>query len=63
MFRIDSTRATAFSDASIEEVDRVVPSEIEQIDEQVALIESFSQPFPLRERDMPVMNGEMDHYG
>jgi hypothetical protein len=58
-----ATRPTAFSEVSIEEVDVVVSSELEQIDEQVALIESFKQPFPLRERSKPVMEGEMDAYG
>jgi hypothetical protein len=60
-----ATRTTAaFSRTSIEEVDtHVALSEFEQIDEQVALIESFSQPYPLRVRDKPVMDGEMDSYG
>ena len=59
----DATRTTAFSDDSIEEVDAVASSELEQIDEQVALIESFSQPFPMQERGKPVTDGEMDSYG
>ena len=63
MHEADATRTTAFSDASIEEVDAVTFSEFEQLDEQVALIESFTQPFPLRERGSPVMDGEMDSYG
>lgn len=63
MYSADATRTTAFSDASIDEVDAGAFSEFEQIDEQVALIESFSQPFPLRERDKPVIDGEMDGYG
>ena len=58
-----ATRTTAFSEASIEEVDQVASSALEQINEQVALIESFSQPFPLQERDKTVMDGEMDAYG
>ena len=58
-----SHTTTAFSEASIEEVDSVTFLELEQIDEQVSLIESFSQPFPLRERGDPVMDGEMDAYG
>jgi len=58
-----ATRTTAFSDASIEEVNEVASIGLEQIDEQVALIESFTQPFPLRERCSPVMDGEMDSYG
>jgi hypothetical protein len=63
MHAADATRTTAFSDDSIEEVDVVAFSELELIDEQVALIESFSQPFPLQERDKTVMDGEMDSYG
>jgi hypothetical protein len=59
----DATRTTAFSGNSIEEVDPVAFSEIEQIDEQMALIESFQQPFPTRERGKPVTDGEMDSYG
>lgn len=59
----DASRTTAFSDTSIEKVDIVAFSELEQIDEQVALIESFTQPFPLRERDRPVVDGEMNSYG
>ena len=59
----DATRTPAFSDDSIEEVDAVASSELEQIDEQVALIESFSQPFPMQERVTPVIDGEMDAYG
>jgi hypothetical protein len=38
-------------------------SELEQSDEQVALIVSFKQPFPMQERDRPVMDGEMNSYG
>jgi hypothetical protein len=60
---IQIAETTVFSYASIEEVDAVAFSEFEQNDEQVALIESFTQPFPLRERDRPVMDGEMDSYG
>jgi len=63
MYAYCATRTTAFSEVSIEEVDAIAFSELEQIDEQVALIESFSQPFPTRERDKPVMDGEMDAYG
>ncbi len=63
MYSADATRRTAFSDDSIEEVNRVAFSEFEQIDEQVALIESFRQPFPLQEREEPVVDGEMDSYG
>jgi hypothetical protein len=58
-----ATRTTAFSEASIVEVETVACSGFGKIDEQVALIESFTQPFPLRERDRPVMDGEMDAYG
>jgi hypothetical protein len=63
MYRADARRTTAFSDDSIEEVDVVAFSELEQIDQQAALIESFTRPFPLRERDRPVTNGEWDSYG
>lgn len=63
MYSADATRRTAFSYDSIEEVNQVASSEFEHIDEQVALIESFTQPFPLRERDKPVIDGEMDSYG
>jgi len=48
MHAADATRTTAFSDDSIEEVDPVASSELEQMTKQVALIESFSQPFPCR---------------
>jgi hypothetical protein len=58
-----ATRTTAFSEASIEEVDTVTSPELEQIDEQAFLIESFRQPFPTRERGKPVTDGEMDSYG
>jgi hypothetical protein len=63
MYAYCATRTTAFSEVSIEEVDAVAFSELERMDEQPALIESFSQPFPLRERDGPVVDGEMDSYG
>ena len=63
MHAYSATRTTAFSEFSIEEVDAFAFTEIEQIDDQVALIESFTQPFPLRERDKPVMDGEMDGDG
>jgi hypothetical protein len=63
MHAADATRTTAFSDDSIEEVDPVASSELDQIDEQAALIESFSQPFPMQERGKPVLDGEMDSYG
>ena len=63
MHAADATRTTAFSDDSIEEVDVVAFSELELIDEQVALIESFKQPFPLRERGSTGVDGEMDSYG
>jgi len=58
-----ATRTTSFVEASIEEVHSVTLTEFHQIDEQVSLIESFSQPYPLRVRDKPVMDGEMDSYG
>jgi hypothetical protein len=60
---IHTARKVAFPDASIKEVETVALSEFVQIDEQVSLIESFTQPFPLRERGSPVMDGEMDSYG
>ena len=63
MYAYDAIRTTAFSEASIEEVDSVVLSDFEQIDEQVALIESFRKSYPLRERRTPVTDGEMDSYG
>ena len=63
MQSVDAARTTAFSEVSIEEVDAVAFSKLEQLDEQVALIESFTQSFPLRERGSPVMDGEMDSYG
>jgi len=59
----DASRTTAFPDTSIEEVDAVAFSELELNDEQVALIESFTQPFPMRERGRPVVDGEMNSYG
>ena len=58
-----ATRTTAFPEFSGEEVDAVAFSELEQTDEQVALIESFKQPFPMQERRRPVVDGEMDAYG
>jgi len=63
MYAYGATRATAFSEVSIEEVDPVGFPELEQIDNQVALIESFKQPFPMQERGSPVKDGEMDSYG
>ena len=63
MYTVAAARTLAFSETSIEEVDAVAFSEFDQLDEQVALIESFRQPFPLRERDKPVLDGEMDAYG
>ena len=63
MYAYCTTRTTAFSEDSIEEVDAVAFSELEQIDEQVALIESFRQSYPLRARNETVMDGEMDAYG
>jgi hypothetical protein len=63
MFPVDPTKTVAFSEASIEEVETVTSPRFEQIDEHVSLIESFSQPYPLRARDRSVMDGEMDRYG
>jgi hypothetical protein len=56
-------RTIAFPDASIEVIDAESCPELECIDEEVTLIKSFRQPFPLRERDKPVMDGEMVAYG
>jgi hypothetical protein len=53
----------AFSHTSIEEVDYVASTELEQFDLEAALIESFKQSFPLRERERPVRNGGWDSYG
>jgi hypothetical protein len=63
MQSVDVARTTAFSEASIEEVVTLTSSVLEQIDEQVALIESFRQSYPLRARNETVMDGEMDAYG
>jgi hypothetical protein len=63
MFRNDKARTPAFSEASIEEVEDLTSSAFEQIDEQVPLIESFRQPYPVRARGKPVMNGEVAKYG
>ena len=63
MHSIDATGTRAFFEVSIEEIDAIVSTELEQFDERIALIESFSQPFPTRERGSPVMDGEMDSYG
>jgi len=63
MYTIAETRTLAFSETSIEEVVTVASSELEQIDEQMYLIESFKQPFPMQERRKPVMDGEMNSYG
>jgi hypothetical protein len=63
MFRNNKARTPAFSEASIEEVENVTSSAFEQIDEQVALIESFRQPYPFRARGKPVIDGEVDKYG
>ena len=53
----------AFSTSSITEVNFVACPELEGLDESVALIESFSQPFPMRERSVPVIDGEMVRHG
>ena len=63
MYTVASTSTLAFSETSIEEVDVLTFSEPEQIDEEVSLIESFSEPYPLRVNGKPVMDGEMDAYG
>ena len=59
----NASKTSAFSGDSIEEVEQVTYSKLEVIDEQVPLIEGFKQPFPLRERGKPVVDGEMDSYG
>ena len=48
MDSVSACQTAAFSRTSIEEVDTVTFSEFEHIGEQVALIESFRQPYPLR---------------
>jgi hypothetical protein len=63
MLLFEVARATAFPETSIEEVEFVAFSELEQIDEQIALIESFRQPYPMRARCKRAMDGEMDSYG
>ncbi len=63
MYQVDTVWTMAFSENSIEELGCLTSADIAQIDEPVALIESFSQPFPLRERGKPVTDGEMDAYG
>lgn len=63
MLPIQIAGTTEFSDSSIVEVDSITFLGLEQNEEQVALIESFTQPFPMRERDKPVMDGEMNSYG
>lgn len=60
---VQSAETEKFTDASIEEVDTVASPAYLQIDEQVSVIESFSQPFPTRAHNKPVMSGEMDSYG
>jgi len=55
--------AGTFTVSSITEVDTVIASELDEIDEHSILIESFRQPFPLRERGKPVVDGEMDPDG
>ncbi len=52
-----------FSEASLQEVEVLVSSQTEEIEREVALIESFRQPYPLRARDKPVTDGEVDSYG
>ena len=48
MDSVSACQTAAFSRTSIEEVDTVTSSEFEQIGEQVALIESFRQPYSLK---------------
>lgn len=60
---VNSTRTTAFSDTSIEEVDSITSLGFGQLDEQATLIASFKQPFPIQERARSVVDGEMDAYG
>jgi hypothetical protein len=63
MYPTMAGRTMGFSEAPIEEVNAANLSVFEQKDEQAILIESFSQPFPARERGSPVTDGEMDSYG
>ena len=63
MFRLCELETEAFSGSSIVEVDAVISSGLEEIQPPDALIQSFSQPFPVRVRDKPVLNGEMDSNG
>ena len=63
MLLFDSAKTTTLSEASIEEVEALAFSGFEGIGEQVALVESFRQPYPLRARDKSVMGGDMDSYG
>jgi len=60
LYSSGASKPKAFSEASIEEVDTLVLSEFELIDEELTLIESFLQPFPTRERSSPIMDGEMN---
>ena len=62
MFEICNLESTTFSISSILEVD-VVGETSGSCDEPIALIESFSQPFPTRARGNPVADGEMVIYG
>jgi hypothetical protein len=63
MEKICKLETEAFSALSIVEVDAAVRIDPSEIDGHSALIESFRQPFPLRERGEPVVDGEMDSYG
>jgi len=51
-----------FSEASIEQVVEAEPGPPLTTEEPFE-IASFSQPFPLRVRDKPITDGEMDSYG
>jgi hypothetical protein len=55
--------AEGFKACSIIEVDAVDCSEHDEIGRHVALVESFSQPYPTRAREKPFTDGEMDSYG
>ena len=66
MYSFNAAETKAFSfEGSVLEVDFGANSEFEPIanDDEVILIESYSQPFPLRERDKSVMDRERDSYG
>ena len=63
MYYFGLMETEAFTVSSIVEVDAVADSRLEGIDEPSALIESFLQPYPLRDRRLTLMEGEKDQYG